>query len=123
MPGKLVHFEVPAEDADRATQFYSSVFGWQFQDSGMPGIDYRLTQTGEAQGGAVYPDEKAGGGLTVYFDTDDIEASLDKVRDAGGDAEEKQPIPGIGWFAGCRDTEGNPFSLFQSDESAPAPGQ
>jgi predicted enzyme related to lactoylglutathione lyase len=42
------------------------------------------------------------------------------VRELGGSADEEQPIPAIGWFARCVDTEGNPFSLFQADESAPA---
>lgn len=113
--GKIVHIELPAQDADRATQFYSQLFGWQFQDSGFEGVDYRMFQ-GEPPG-AVFPSEQAGKGPTVYFETDDIEAELGKVRELGGEAEDKQPIPGIGWFAGCKDTEGNSFSLFQSDES------
>jgi predicted enzyme related to lactoylglutathione lyase len=43
------------------------------------------------------------------------------VRSAGGEAEDKQPIPGVGWFTRCKDTEGNPFGLFQSDESVTMP--
>ena len=43
------------------------------------------------------------------------------MRELGGDAEDKQPIPGIGWFARCKDSEGNSFSLFQSDESVTMP--
>ncbi len=66
-------------------------------------------------GGAVYPAEESG--TKVYFDTDDIDASIAKVRDGGGTADDKQPIPHVGWFAHCKDTEGNTFSLFQSDES------
>lgn len=121
MAGKLVHFEVLAKDADRATKFYSGVFGWEFTDSGMPGIDYRMVKTGEDQGGAVFAPEDGKTELKVYFDTDEIDASIAKVREGGGEAEEKQPIPSIGWFAGCKDTEGNSFSLFQNDESAPMP--
>jgi uncharacterized protein len=117
--GKIVHIELPASDADRAQRFYAELFGWQFQDSGFEGVDYRMFQ-GEP-GGAVYPAENAGQGPIVYFDTDDIDAELAKVRELGGQAEDKQPIPGIGWFAGCKDPEGNAFSLFQSDESVPAP--
>jgi uncharacterized protein len=124
MAGKLVHFEVLANDPDRATGFYSKVFGWEFSDSGMPGIDYRMVRTSEDQGGAVFaPEDGKTGALIVYFDTDDIDGSLAKVREASGDAEDKQPIPTVGWFARCKDTEGNEFSLFQSDESVPAPGQ
>lgn len=118
MAGKIVHFEVAAEDADRAQAFYERVFGWTFGDSGMPGVDYRLTRTGDEQGGAVYASEERSGHLTVYFDTDDVDESLAQVREAGGKADEKQPIPGIGWFARVTDTEGNAFSLFQGDESA-----
>ena len=60
------------------------------------------------------------GSLIIYFDTDDIESSIARVRELGGSADDRQPIPGIGWFTHCKDTEGNAFSLFQSDESANA---
>ena len=119
--GKIVHIGLPASDADRAQRFYGELFGWQFADSGMPGIDYRMFQ-GEP-GGAVYPGENAGQGPIVYFETDDIDAELAKARDLGGQAEDKQPIPGVGWFAGCKDPEGNSFSFFQGDESVPPPTQ
>ena len=39
----------------------------------------------------------------------------------GGKAEDKEPVPGMGWYARAEDTEGNSFSLWQSDEHAPAP--
>jgi predicted enzyme related to lactoylglutathione lyase len=123
MAGQLVHFEVQAEDADRASTFYENVFGWDFQASGMPGIDYRVVRTGESQGGGLYQSDDRKGHLIVYFDTDDIDATIAKVRESGGDAGDKQPIPGVGWFAPVTDTEGNSFSLFQSDESASPPGQ
>jgi predicted enzyme related to lactoylglutathione lyase len=121
MAGKLVHFEIHAKDADRATKFYSAIFGWEFTDSGMPGVDYRMVRTGEDQGGAVFAPEDGETKLKVYFDTDDIDASVAKVREAGGEADDKQPIPSIGWWSDCKDTEGNSFSLYQNDESAPMP--
>jgi uncharacterized protein len=121
MAGQLVHFEVQAKDLDRAQGFWNSVFGWDIKPSGFPEMDYRMTQTGEGQGGGFYQADSPSGHLTVYFDTDDIDASIAKVRDSGGEADDKQPIPGIGWFSGCKDTEGNAFSLFQSDESAAPP--
>ena len=118
MAGKMVHFELPAADAERAKAFWSGVFGWEFGDSGMPGIEYYMTRTGEEQGGAVYTmPEAAGTGTIVYFDTDDIDASIEKVRQGGGSSDDKMAIPQVGWFAHCKDTEGNSFSLFQSDES------
>jgi predicted enzyme related to lactoylglutathione lyase len=112
MAGKLVHFEIPASDSGRAKKFYSDLFGWKFQDP-WGDMDYHLTE-----GGAVYGSEEVGH-LKVYFDTDDIDASVARVRELGGEAEDKAPIPTIGWFAGCKDSEGNEFSLFQGDESVP----
>jgi predicted enzyme related to lactoylglutathione lyase len=41
-----------------------------------------------------------------------------KVRELGGQADDKQPVPTHGWFAACTDTAGNKFSLWQSDPSA-----
>ena len=57
----------------------------------------------------------------VYFDTDDIDKTIAKARELGGKADNKQPIPHVGWFSRCVDTEGNEFSLFQSDESVAPP--
>ncbi len=118
MAGKLVHFELPAQDATRAKAFWSGVCGWEFGDSAMPDFEYYMVQTATDQGGAVYPAQAGEKGVIVYFDTDDIDASVAKVREQGGQAEDKQPIPHVGWFARCTDTEGNAFSLYQGDESA-----
>jgi uncharacterized protein len=115
MPGKLVHFELPARDATRARDFWSGLFGWSFSDPGMPGMEYWMVRTGEDQGGGILSADKVG--PIIYFDTDDIDASISKARELGGRAEDKQPIPHVGWFARCADTEGNDFSLFQSNES------
>jgi len=119
MAGNIVHFEINAKDANRAKRFYSSLFGWKYKDSEIPGIEYYVID-GANPGGAINP-MQADAGPVVYFDSDDIDASIAKVRDGGGEAEDKQPIPSIGWFSGCKDTEGNEFSLYQSDESAPMP--
>jgi hypothetical protein len=117
MAGKIVHFEVPAGDAARAKGFWGSLMGYTFRD--MEGVEYHMFE-GEP-GGAIYPSESPGSGLIVYFGVADIDAAVARTRELGGQAEDKQPIPHIGWFAHCRDTEGNTFSLFQSDESVPAP--
>jgi predicted enzyme related to lactoylglutathione lyase len=117
MAGKLVHVEINAADADRAQGFWSGVFGWKVGPPMSPEMDYRMFQTAEDQGGAIVgTDEK--GPLRVYFDTEDIDGTIAKVRELGGEAEDKLPVQGHGWFAGCKDTEGNAFSLWQSDESA-----
>lgn len=117
MAKKIVHVEFPSGDGDRAQGFWSELAGWSFNDTGQPGIDYRMYDGG-GWGAAVWTSENAGEGPVVYFDSDDIDADLAKVRELGGNAEDKQPIPGIGWFARCADTEGNSFSLYQRDENA-----
>jgi uncharacterized protein len=118
MAGEIVHVEFPSEDADRAQHFWNGLFGWNFQDSGMPGMDYRMAQANEQAGAAVFPSESRSGHPNFYFATDDIEASSAKVRDLGGATESKAPVPGHGWFAACKDSEGNAFHLWQSDSSA-----
>ena len=117
MRGQLGHFEIPAADDERAKAFWGSLFGWQFRDA-MPEFHYHMFE-GEP-GGAIYPaEEGAAKGLIVYFISEDIDADLARVRELGGKADDKLPIPGIGWFARAHDTEGNAFSLFQGDESVP----
>ena len=121
MEGPLVPFELPAQDAGRAREFWGSLFGWKFESWDGP-VEYHML-SGNEPGGAVYPAQAGEQGPVGYFGTSDIDAAVAKARELGGSAEDKQPIPGIGWFARCVDTEGNPFSLFQSDESVPAPGE
>ena len=58
------------------------------------------------------------GTRTYYFATDDIDASCAKVRELGGTAADKMPVPDHGWFAACDDSEGNAFHLWQQDSSA-----
>ena len=117
MAGKLVHVEIGAADTDRAQGFWSGVFGWQVGPPMSPEMDYRMFQTADDQGGAIFSSDEQGN-LRVYFDTDDIDATIAKVRELGGEAEDRMPVQGYGWFAGCRDTEGNAFSLWQSDQQA-----
>ncbi len=118
MAGEIVHIEFPSEDADRAQRFWSGLFGWQFADSGMPDMDYRMARTGEQSGVAIYPGEDRDGHARYYYATDDIDASCAKVRELGGTAESKTPVPTHGWFAPCTDSEGNKFSLWQVDPGA-----
>jgi len=119
MGKRIVHVEFPAKELDRGKKFWESVGGWSMNDAGMQGMQYLMWQEGD-QGGAIFSMEGVSG-TTVYFGSDDIDADLAKVSELGGEAEQKQPIPHIGWFARCKDSEGNDFSLFQSDENAPAP--
>ena len=118
MAGEIVHYELQAEDVDRAQGFWSGLFGWSFQGSGMPDMDYRMTQINESSGAAIFASEQRQRYPNVYHGTDDIDASIAKVQKLGGEAGEKSPVPGHGWFAACKDTEGNAFRLWQSDPSA-----
>jgi predicted enzyme related to lactoylglutathione lyase len=117
MAARVVHVEFPAGDADRAQGFYEGLFGWQFSQP-MPEMDYRMSDLGEGQGAAVFPSDSGATGLKVYFGVDDIGAACAKVVELGGQAEDKAPVPGMGWFAACKDPEGNDFSLWQSDSAA-----
>src|SRR3954465_1936059 len=120
MGKKIVHVEFPAKDADRAERFWEGLGGWSIEDAGMEGIDYRMFQD-DGWGGAVYPNQQNEQGPVIYLGSDDSGGALGKVRELGGKAENKEPIPHVGWFARCKDTEGNSFSLFQSDESVAPP--
>jgi uncharacterized protein len=122
MPGRLVHFEIPAKDTQRARDFYSALFGWTFQTYEGP-MQYHMTQAGGDPGGGLYESQQGESGVKVYFDVDDINAGAARVRELGGDCDEPGPVPNMGWYAQCRDPEGNEFSLWQTDESAPMPEQ
>jgi uncharacterized protein len=119
MGKQVVHLEFPAQDLERCKKFWEGVGGWSIKDSGMPGMQYLMWQEEEGRGGGIYSMEGQSG-TRVYLGSDDIDADIAKVRELGGEADDKQPIPGIGWFTGCKDTEGNEFSLFQGDDSAQA---
>ena len=120
MAGKLVHFEISAQDTERARKFYGDLFGWEFQSYPGP-FEYHMTRTAEDQGGAIQAASDDGAGILVYYDVDDIRAGVARVRELGGEAEDPQPVPQMGWFARCADTEGNRIGLWQNDPSAPTP--
>jgi uncharacterized protein len=113
---KIVHFEIPAQDTEKAREFWGGLFGYQFQSMDGP-TEYHMFQTGENEGGAIMQGEGQTG-LVVYFGVEDIDAARAKVQELGGSAEEKQPVPGFGWFSRAQDPEGNQFSLWQGDQSA-----
>jgi predicted enzyme related to lactoylglutathione lyase len=120
---KVVHFEIPADDTGRAREFWTNVFGVEFQSYEGP-VEYHMFANEDKQsGGGLMPRQEGQDGLVVYFGTEDIDAARQKVEQAGGSTEEKQAVPGMGWFAQAKDTEGNRFSFWQSDDNAPAPDQ
>jgi uncharacterized protein len=117
MAGEIVHIEFPAADADRAANFWHGLFGWEFGDSVSTDFVYRMASTGDNSGAAVMPSDERGH-PNFYFDTPDIEASIAKVRELGGEAGDKTAVPTHGWFAACTDSEGNAFHLWQGDPAA-----
>ena len=119
---RVTHFEIPVDDPDRAEKFYSDVFGWTFNRfPGAPSY-YGLATTGEDSdlgiNGALYQR----GNMTetvVSVSVDSVDDVSKKLAEAGGQVlQEKMPIPGMGWYAYCKDIEGNSIGLFQSDPNA-----
>ena len=113
----VTHYEISCADVDRAQRFWGGLFGWEFGESVVPDGEYRMARTGE-QSGAALSSMGEPGHPNVYFDVDDIEAALATVRELGGESGEKSPVPQMGWFAACQDSEGNAFSLWQTDSNA-----
>ncbi len=118
MAGQVVHVEFPSADIERAQRFWSGLFGWEFGESVMPGMEYRMARTGEESGAAVTQTDEQPGHPNFYFATDDIDASIAKVEELGGQTETKVPVPMMGWFVACTDSEGNVFHLWQMDPEA-----
>ena len=119
---RVVHFEIPIDDPDRAGAFYGRVFDWTVSRWG--DVPYWPMTTGEAPGvgaeGALTPRSDAPEGVLVYVQVDDVDAALQRIRDAGGSVvAERTPIPGMGWFGTFRDPEGNLLGLIQDDPSVP----
>jgi predicted enzyme related to lactoylglutathione lyase len=118
MAGRLVHFEIRAGDMARAQTFFGSLFGWKFNTWGGE-VPYSLIDPGGEPAGGMYETDRDERGVLVYFDVDDVDGTLTRVRELGGSVlQERMAVPGVGWMARCRDTEGNEFSIFQTDNSA-----
>ena len=131
-PGQFVWYDVMTTDVPAAKSFYEQVVGWQGADSGMPGQTYVLFSAGSAMVGGLMPippDAKAMGARpcwTGYIAVDDVDASGERVKQAGG-AVHRAPsdIPGVGRFAVVADPHGAVFIVFKGTGEAPptpAPG-
>jgi predicted enzyme related to lactoylglutathione lyase len=122
MAGQMVHVEIPAADTARAKAFWSGLFGWEFQEFEGSPTEYHMAQFSETTGGAIMAAEGDQRGTRVYFDVDDIREGTARIGELGGEPGEALPVPGMGWFAICKDVDGNEFGLWQNDPNAPAPG-
>ena len=120
--GRLSHFEITADDPERAAAFYRKAFGWEFNDWGGP-FKYLLATTGPKDqvgiDGAIMPRHETKQAVINTISVDNWEQGAKAVKDAGGKVlGDKQAVPGQGYFAYCRDTEGNAFGIFEANSSA-----
>jgi predicted enzyme related to lactoylglutathione lyase len=120
--GRVSHFEITADDPERAAAFYRKAFGWEFNDWGGP-FKYLLATTGPKDqigiDGAIMPRHQTKQAVINTISVDTWEAGAQAVKDAGGTVlSEKDAVPGQGYFAYCRDTEGNVFGIFEANAAA-----
>jgi predicted enzyme related to lactoylglutathione lyase len=126
MSGRVVHFEIPFEDGERATRFYREAFGWELTP--IPEMSYTMVSTGPTgEQGPSEPGYINGGMLArglpvgspvVTIDVEDIDAALGQVEQLGGTvAAAKQPVGDMGFSAYFKDPEGNLMGLWQTAAS------
>jgi uncharacterized protein len=126
---RVVHFEIHADNPERARKFYGDLFGWEFTQFGGP-MDYWIIRTGsEGQPGidggimrrmgAPPSDGQAVNAYVCTVDVDQLDQALEKALAIGGRlAAPKMAIPKIGWLAYAKDPEGNIFGMMQADPTA-----
>ena len=126
---RVIHFEIQADNVDRAKSFYEKVLGWkveQMMTKEKGGMNYWGVSTGEGGpgiNGGMY--ERAGAEEKFYLydctvQVGDIDKAVADVKANGGTiTREKSEIPGVGWFAGAKDTEGNRFGIMQPTDWQP----
>jgi uncharacterized protein len=124
---RVIHFEIHADNPDRAIKFYRDIFEWEFTkwDGPQP---YWLIKTGPdsqpgINGGLVQRRGAVDGQAVIAYvctvDIPSVDEYLKRAQASGGTvALPKMPIPGVGWLAYCKDTEGNIFGLMQADPKA-----
>ena len=119
----IVHFDVPAEDIQRAKIFYEKLFEWKIEP--VPGpMEYYNILTKDENG-----KESIGGGMgkrgqpeqkiTNYIGVSSVDEYIKKVQDLGGKIiMPKTTIPGFGYLATFLDPEGNTLGLWETDPTA-----
>lgn len=126
-----IHFEIQADDLERAKSFYSEVFGWGYEDfSSVVGAPYFGVITGPDEepginGGlllrpAPVPGRESGtNAFVVTIGVDDFDATEEKILGNGGEtALPKEALKGMAWVGYFLDTEGNTFGVYQDDPTA-----
>ena len=125
---KVVHFEIPADDLERAKTFYGSIFGWDLSTMPMPGggqytsvvttpVDERTqmpTEPGAINGGLTER-ESSMPAPVITIDVDGIDDALKEIEAEGGSTvTPRTQIPGMGAFAYFKDPEGNVLGLWET---------
>ena len=119
---RVVHFEINADDPATLAEFYGQVFGWEIVKWEGP-IDYWLVTTGEDKepginGGIMHRMDKAESTINT-IDVTSVDEYIQKVKDAGGEVvSPKTAVPGVGYMAYCKDSQGNTFGIMEEDPSA-----
>jgi len=119
---RVIHFEIPADDPDRAVAFYKKVFGWKIENWGGP-AKYWLITTGEDKepgiNGAIAEKSESVSATTNTVSVQSFDETVKKVAAAGGKVlMPKMAVAGIGYMTYCKDTEGNVFGIMQNDPKA-----
>lgn len=126
---RVIHFEIHAEKPERAIAFYSGLFKWDFT-AWNGGVPYWLINTGAngtpgINGGLVQrrgpapADGQAVNAFCCTIDVDSVDGTVERIAELGGTmAFPKMAIPGVGWLAYGKDTEGNIFGVMQTDPAA-----
>ncbi|MBT8243026.1 MAG: VOC family protein [Nitrosopumilus sp.] len=114
-------FDIPADDLERAQKFYKDVFDWKFDKWDGP-MEYYMADTGKEEpgiNGGLAKRMPGQMGITNTITVPSVDEFTKKIADNGGQLiTQKMPIPGIGWFAQCSDTEGNIFGIIEMDKEA-----
>jgi uncharacterized protein len=119
---RVIHFEIPAGDPQRAASFYKKVFGWKIQKWPGP-MEYWMVTTG-ADGvpginGGLLQRQAPTTATTNTIGVESVDSAVTAVQRAGGKmVMPKTAIPTVGYFAYCEDTEGNLFGVMQADKNA-----
>jgi predicted enzyme related to lactoylglutathione lyase len=108
MSGRLTHFELTVAHPQRASEFFRSLFGWDPQPR-LGGSFFFID--GSPSGGLVGAATPAP--ARIYFDVDDIEAAVARVRALGGSAQPIESAAGYGRWCHCRDDQGTEFGLYK----------
>jgi uncharacterized protein len=126
----IVHFEIPSDDVERSKRFYSELFGWNIEkwpgSEEMPeGMEYWMITTTDDKGhkaltGSMMKRQNAQQhGITNFIDVKSIDEYSSRVEQLGGKiVTPKMPVPGMGYFAACIDTENNRFAIWETDSKA-----